>query len=313
MTLLVDYHKLKLGKYDIPTWDGLCYPILLYLQDEQVHSGLEIKHAVADGIGLANNLRHLTYDNSKQTTKVIEDRIGWAYSEMFLAGILKRPERSHYQITSLGLRLLKQYNIKIDRHIVHQQSAYRQHNQELLAQKQSVQHHNTSIDNIADINQMVQELNKQVASELLNLILSNDPSFFEGLVVELLSKMGYKGKNGSSYVTPASNDAGIDGVINQDPLGTRTIYLQAKRYAKDHTVERPEIQRFHGALDEKSADKGVFITTSDFSQGAQNTAAKLGIILVNGRMLTDLMIKYAVGVRVKNQFVIYDIDQDYFE
>ncbi|MBA1433671.1 restriction endonuclease [Bombilactobacillus bombi] len=313
MELLIDYHRLKLGKYGMPTWDGLCYPTLLYLQDRQIRTGLEIRHAVADSIGLPAQLRQKSYDNSKQTTKVIEDRVGWACSDMFIAKMLQRPERGHYQITHLGLHLLKQYGIKINRQIVHRQPAYSQHRQAVISQKQANVQEITSVDNVTDIDQMVQELNNQVATELLTLILNNAPNFFESLVVELLSKMGYKGKNGSSKVTSISNDGGIDGIINQDPLGTRTIYLQAKRYSQNNIVGRPEIQKFHGALDEKNADRGVFITTSDFSQGAQNAAEKLGIILVNGQMLANLMIKYSVGVRVKNQFMIYDIDRDYFE
>ncbi|MFP3813700.1 restriction endonuclease, partial [Bacillus sp. SIMBA_005] len=64
-----------------------------------------------------------------------------------------------------------------------------------------------------------------------------------------------------------SGDGGIDGVIKEDILGLDMIYLQAKRW-KD-SVSRPEIQKFAGSLDGKKAKKGVFITTSVFTDGAK--------------------------------------------
>lgn len=188
-------------------------------------------------------------------------------------------------------------------------SSYKDHQERM---KSSVSE-SVDVDNLSDISQLVSDLNDQIASMLLSSILDNDPSFFEDLVVELLSKMGYKGLNGFSEVTPYTNDGGIDGIINQDPLGTRTIYLQVKRYALNNVVQRPDIQKFHGALNEKNADRGVFITTSDFSKGAVDAAERLGIVLINGKKLTSLMIKYSVGVKEKNKFVIYEIDQHYFE
>lgn len=110
--------------------------------------------------------------------------------------------------------------------------------------------------------------NHEIATRLLEKILNADPMFFENLVVKLLVAMGYKGTHGSSIVTRPSKDGGIDGIINQDPLGTSTVYIQAKRYQTDNKIQRQDIGRFYGVLKRIHADRGVFITTSGFSKTA---------------------------------------------
>ena len=126
--------------------------------------------------------------------------------------------------------------------------------------------------------------------------------------------MGYGGAEGRATVTQASNDGGIDGVIDQDGLGLNRVYVQAKRYALDSSVGRPEVQAFVGALSGR-ADGGVFITTARFSSGAQEYArtAHSRIILIDGARLASLMIRYGVGVQVKQTLHIVEVDEDFFE
>ncbi|MEI2819612.1 MAG: restriction endonuclease [Marmoricola sp.] len=50
-------------------------------------------------------------------------------------------------------------------------------------------------------------------------------------------------------------------MIDQDALGLSRVHVQAKRYAKDTAVSRPEIQGFIGAMAGAKPTKGVFITT----------------------------------------------------
>ncbi|MFT4940993.1 MAG: restriction system protein, partial [Paraglaciecola sp.] len=109
-------------------------------------------------------------------------------------------------------------------------------------------------------------------------------------------------------------DGGIDGIINEDPLGLETIYLQAKRYKESNTIGRPDIQAFSGALDMQRARKGVFITTSKFSKDALEYVRLIEkkIVLIDGQTLAQLMIKYGLGVAVKESYQIKNIDTDYF-
>jgi restriction system protein len=104
--------------------------------------------------------------------------------------------------------------------------------------------------------------------------LAAPPQFFEHLVAQLLVAMGYGGKRANAgQVTQQSADNGIDGIINEDPLGLDTIYLQAKRW-QDPVGVGP-IRDFIGPLVIKGVKKGVFLTTSYFTTAAR--AAVQGI------------------------------------
>lgn len=127
--------------------------------------------------------------------------------------------------------------------------------------------------------------------------------------------MGFGGAEGTASRTQLSNDGGIDGIVDQDALGLNRIYVQAKRYQMDATVGRPEIQAFVGALHGNQASQGVFLTTGRFSPGAVTYAESVAtrVVLIDGRRLANLMIRYGVGVQVKRTVQIVQIDEDYFE
>lgn len=142
-----------------------------------------------------------------------------------------------------------------------------------------------------------------------------EPAFFEQAVIDLLIAMGYGGTEGHGTRTQLVNDGGIDGVIDQDALGLNRIYVQAKRYALDGSVGRPDIQAFVGALHGQQADRGVFITTGRFSSGAIAFTESVSsrVVLIDGARLASLMIHYGVGVQVKRTVQIVEVDEDFFE
>ena len=142
---------------------------------------------------------------------------------------------------------------------------------------------------------------------------SSSPNFFEKVVVEVLVKMGYGGsRKDAGQAIGRSGDEGIDGIIKEDRLGLDIIYIQAKRW--ENTVTRPEIQKFVGALQGKRARKGIFITTSDFSQNAHEyvSAIENKIILIDGQQLSQLMIDFGVGVATDAIYELKRLDSDYF-
>jgi len=139
--------------------------------------------------------------------------------------------------------------------------------------------------------------------------------FFEQAVLDLIMAMGYGGADGAATRTQLSNDGGIDGIVDQDALGLSRVYVQAKRYAIDNAVGRPDIQAFVGALHGAQANQGVFITTGRFSSGARDYAASVAtrVVLIDGAHLTSLMIRYGVGVQVRRTVQIVEVDEDFFE
>jgi restriction system protein len=157
------------------------------------------------------------------------------------------------------------------------------------------------------------EINSELKSEILNEIMMQEPAFFERLVVKLLIKMGYGGSlNGKGIVTPPSNDEGIDGIIREDKLGFSNIFIQAKRYAIESTIGRPDIQAFVGAIARREG-KGLFITTGKFTSNAREYAKNNHIVLVDGNDLADLMIEYNLGVSTVHDYEIKRIDTDFFD
>ena len=162
-----------------------------------------------------------------------------------------------------------------------------------------------------DIEDIYQQLREKVAVDLLQQIKVNSPAFFENLVIDLLVKMGYGGSREDAEAVGRSGDGGIDGIINQDRLGLDVVYVQAKRWKNN--VGAPEIAGFAGALAGKGANKGIFITTSDFTKAAKDyDAAGFKIILIDGKRLAQLMIDHNVGVSTVKTYEIKRVDSDYF-
>lgn len=313
---MMDYRNLKQGNHHLPTWDALAPLTLKIAQEQSEWHGKELSSKVADSLGLPEKLRSLMYDGNLNHRNIIEDRASWAVGELSRAGLLRRTRRGYYEISDLGRKAL-QDGSPIDRKSIRNQPLYLQHERELEERKKRDVETFSDDDNpagiISNLKQKVKNYNAEVATNLLQRIREAEPEFFENLVVNLLSAMGYRGPNGSARVTQRTNDGGIDGVINQDALGTRTVYIQAKRYAEDNKVQRQAIDSFYGAISRKHADRGVFITTSGFSKSAIETAEGFSIVLIDGIQLTDLMLQYHVGVQVKQQMEIFEIDKDFFE
>jgi restriction system protein len=159
-----------------------------------------------------------------------------------------------------------------------------------------------------------QQLRSSLVGELLQQVRVASPAFFERMVVELLLRMGYGGtREDAGQVVGKSGDGGIDGIIKEDRLGLDAIYIQAKRWEAD--VGRPEIQKFVGALAGNKASKGVFITSSGFTNEARSYAGKVNhkVVLIDGVMLAELMMDYDLGVSTKDVYTVKRLDSDYFE
>lgn len=159
---------------------------------------------------------------------------------------------------------------------------------------------------------------KELEDNLIERILQCKPEFFERLVVELLMKMGYGYDQSSGSVVGKSHDGGVDGIINEDKLGLSKIYIQAKRYAIGNNVGSHETQAFVGAM--QKAQKGVFITTSDFTKEAkkyareiQNGSNATPLRIINGHELAKLMVQYEVGLEPVHSYTVYRIEEEYFD
>ncbi len=162
------------------------------------------------------------------------------------------------------------------------------------------------------------KIQSSVFSEIIDVILDKSPREFEKLVVILLQKMGYGGEvKSAGEVTQYSNDKGIDGIIKEDVLGLGRIHIQAKRYARQNTVGREEVQKFVGALAVAQSNKGVFVTTSSYSKGAIEYAENLNgtttLVLIDGIKLVEYIYKYSLGMQTEQTIEIKKLDSDFWD
>jgi restriction system protein len=153
-----------------------------------------------------------------------------------------------------------------------------------------------------------------VKADLAAKLTSYDPYVFEKLCVDLLLAMGYGGSRKEfAEVTRKSGDGGIDGIVKQDALGLRNIYIQAKRWAS--AVTDKVVQDFLGALAANKVQDGVIVTTGQFTEKAKRLAesATANLSLIDGERIVELMIRYHVGVEVARTIEIVKVNEEYFE
>lgn len=284
-------------------------PILRVMSDGATRDRSEIIQASADEAGVESSERLITLTTGQP---MYANRVGWAISHLSRAGALSRPERGRYVISDLGRTVLTT-RPDVSRSDVEAATGYQRTRP--MSEVAGEQTDDVESLNPAElIDQGIKQIQADVAAELLARLMTKPPTFFEQTVVDLLVAMGYGGAEGQARVTSASNDGGIDGIIDQDTLGLSRVYVQAKRYSPDNAVGRPEVQGFVGALSGK-ADGGVFITTGRFSGAAAGYAAAVPtrVILIDGSRLTSLMIRFGIGVQTKQTVRIVELDEDYFE
>lgn len=300
----------------IPDYQAFLLPLLKLAEDAQVHSVQEAYKKLPDEFQLDEEAKRELLPSGKQS--VVNNRIGWAKTYLKKAGLIKQPQRGYYQITERGLEVLRQNLKALDVKFLMQSSEFqefktkRNHPEMVESETQTLFTEEKNPEELLEY--AYEEINSEISQELLEAVKSSSPVFFERLVIDLLLKMGYGGsRKDAGQAIGKSGDEGIDGIIKEDRLGLDVIYIQAKRW--ETSVSRPEIQKFAGALQGQRAKKGIFITTSNFTKEAINFASNIEskLILIDGEMLTKLMIEHNVGVSVSSVYEIKKIDSDYFE
>ncbi|MDO5101422.1 MAG: restriction endonuclease [Lautropia sp.] len=304
---------------DIPAYDIMFQPLLTLLNEQTPTPKSDLIKPLAQHFSLSDEDLEKTYDN--RSTKVFEDRMSWTLSYLSMAKLLERPRRGHYRLTQLG----KQYALKDNSDIktyVKAQVAQRQNQNvgtalaaENLGPDASIDQNSLSPEDA--LSHSHNQIRDSLHDEILDTILSKDPTVLEDLAVKLLQKMGYGGAlKDSGTTTPRSRDGGIDGEIRQDILGFERVYIQTKRYHRDNKVDREQIQAFVGALHGKKASKGVFITTSSYTKDAEKYAndelASQHVKLIDGQKLAEYIYEYDLGLQTKETLTLKKLDDDFW-
>jgi len=300
----------------VPAYHVLMLPLLKVMSEGKEMTTNQTRDAVAKYLGLTEEALVERLESQTQTT--FDNRMGWARTYLFKAGLLDRPRRAIYVISQTGMKLLLNPPTAINADYLR---SYDRFNDFYPANNNRSEKAQLVVQNDADdeltpeeqIEKGVIRIQYELRSEVLDRVKQLPPEGFEQLVLRLLVGMGYGGSMADVQGVARGADGGVDGVVNQDHLGLDRIYIQAKRW--EGSVGRPVIQGFVGALAGVGASKGVIITTSTFAKPAQEyvrTLTDRRIVLVDGQRMSELMLKHGIGVSTKQTFTIQRMDEDFF-
>lgn len=236
------------------------------------------------------------------------DRVDWSLTYLKKAQLIENIERGVYQITDFGKKFYEE-NPNFDFKTLKEKTPYLEN---------SKNNSDDDIEEIEDenrneIEKSIEEYYESVEKDILDRLQSmgdnnvDKGTKFENICLELLEKMGY----GKKYRTGVSGDRGIDGTLTMDKFGFDMIGIQCKCYKENNKVNDTEITKFaHGLKNVNGINRGIFITTSDYTPQAKKVVEELKdikIILINGYRLAKYMREYEVGVKVLETRNIYDV------
>jgi restriction system protein len=297
----------------IPDYQSLMRPVLQAAADQEI-SVKEVIELLTAELSLSQEEAAQLLPSGRQT--VFANRVHWAKTYLKQAGLVSSTRRGYFRATEAGRAALST-DAKLDRRYLLQFPAFKEfveRSRPATAEPPGDCADEASTPDEA-IRQAFDQINTALTLDLIERVRSAPPEFFEALLVDLLIAMGYGGTSEEpGRALGRSGDDGVDGVIDQDPLGVDQIYIQAKRYQDGNAIGPAAIREFFGALSLKRAQKGIFVTTSTFTESATKTARDLGsrIVLIDGFTLARLMIKYGIGCRDEQVLHLKKLDGEYF-
>ncbi|MEI0564115.1 restriction endonuclease [Brachyspira pulli] len=237
------------------------------------------------------------------------DRVDWSLSYLKKAQLIENIERGVYQITDFGKKFYEE-NPNFDFKTLKEKTPYLE-NSKSNSDDEDIEE--IEDENRNEIEKSIEEYYESVEKDILDRLQSmgennvDKGTKFENICLELLEKMGY----GKKYRTGGSGDRGIDGTLTMDKFGFDMIGIQCKCYKENNKVNDTEITKFaHGLKNVNGINRGIFITTSDYTPQAKKVVEELKdikIILINGYRLAKYMREYEVGVKVLETRNIYDV------
>jgi restriction system protein len=302
----------------IPDYQSMMLPVLSIAEDGIEHRIRDVIERLADDFQLTDVERQHLLPSGRQPT--FDNRVHWAKGYLAQAKLLEPTQRGRFRITDRGREVLAANPSRVDNSYLMRFPEFVEFRRRASGTDEPVPEaeppapaNGQTPDELlrATMAQIEQGLRK----DLLDRVIASPPSFFERLIVSLLLAMGYGGsRQDAGQVVGRTGDGGIDGVIDQDRLGLDRVYIQAKKYGPDNAVSEPEIRAFSGSLGAAKANKGVFVTTSYFTQPAIAFAERhpFRIVLIDGEQLAGLMLRHNVGARIDETLYLKKVDEDFF-
>ncbi|CAN5581443.1 restriction endonuclease [soil metagenome] len=300
----------------IPDFQTVMLPCLRITADGEEHRISDLVDRLASEFGLTQVERDVLLPSGRQG--LFTNRVNWAITYLAKAGLVERTGRGRIRITDKGNSVLDDRPDRIDIRFLSRYPEIQAFRTRTSQPRASVRGGEVGTGTPEEqLEATYSAVRAAVESDLLDRVLASSPSFFERLVLDLLLAMGYGGTLAADAGRHVgrSGDEGIDGIIDQDKLGLDSVYIQAKRWLPSRPVSRPDLQAFNGSLDSQRASKGVFLTTSRFTDDAREYAERVSrrIVLVDGAALTKLMYDHGIGLREPRRYDVWRVDGAYFD
>jgi restriction system protein len=264
-------------------YDDLFNPTLAALQKLGGSGSVEeIEEEVAKILGLTDNQVNEIH---RGNISKLSYRLAWARNYLKRYGLLENSSRGVWALTEKGLR-----TIKVDQETV-KRAVVSEDRQQRLKEK-------IKPNDIPDETGATEELQKYSWQEqLIEELQKITPDAFERLCQRLLRELGFQ----NVEVTGRSNDGGIDGkgMLRLGGVLSFHVIFQAKRYKG--TVSPSIVRDFRGAMVGR-ADKGLIITTGNFSREAKREASRDGappIDLMDGSDLAEKLKELKLGIDIE--------------
>ncbi|MEO6408570.1 MAG: winged helix-turn-helix domain-containing protein, partial [Burkholderiaceae bacterium] len=209
----------------VPTYDHFIEPLLRFLVAHPEGVSARVAHdEAARALGLTAADREILLPSGSQP--MYKNRAGWAHDRLKRAGLSSSPRRGFWRVTADGVAFSNQhpppFSSEMSEKLAMGYLGVRlrpavdalpvDENPPLLVgpTAQAV----ASPDD--RLGQALIELRQSAAAELLELLGSVSPTFFETVVLDLLHRMGYGANRADLQRVGGSGDEGIDGIISLD-------------------------------------------------------------------------------------------------
>ena len=270
-----------MSQISVPTYDTFMNPVIEALKSLGGSGTIEeINNRVSETTNLTTQQLEVLHNPERGGQTEIEYRLAWARTYLKKFGILENSTRGVWALTAKG-RQTPSVNVKEVKRFV-------------TGQLKGSKSESISTDNEFDNS----ENTAAWRDELLQVLLQLDPSAFERLVQRILRESGFI----QVEVTGRSGDGGIDGkgIMRLAGLLSFHVIFQCKRYQS--SVSASQVRDFRGAMVGR-ADKGILITTGNFTKDAVSEATRDGapaIDLIDGELLVNKLKELSLGIATKS-------------
>ena len=276
----------------VPTFDVLMNPLIQALKSLGGSGTIEeINNKTVDIAAISDEQLEVLHDPERSSQTEVEYRLAWTRTYLKKYGILENSSRGVWALTPKGVQIDKVNPTTVKRYV------------------RDLDRESRQVSAVQDNYEEPDEISWR--DELLSILLNMSPDAFERLAQRLLRESGFI----QVEVIGRSGDGGIDGkgIMRLGGLLSFHVIFQCKRY--QGSVSADKIRDFRGAMVGR-ADKGLMITTGNFTRNAVQEATRDGapaIDLIDGDKLVDLLKELRLGVKSeKIEVEQITIERDWF-